>query len=203
MRHWIFFFCVALMMTGCATQRQQHEHHTHVIEVDTLVTESQVDSHSQQHRQDIDSLVSEAVSKAIEEYRRTEQEHEVTTETLTETIDSLGRVVRQQQRTTNRTVSRQELMRQEQQIQEMKTSLQRHIEMQDSAWAAKFSQLETHLKDSLDQTIDKQSVTNAAPVTSWWRQLWHNLEMILIGVIVACALFITRKFWIPWLKRLF
>ena len=191
------------MMTGCATQKQRHEHQTHVIEVDTLVTESQVDSHSQQHRQDIDSLVSEAVSRAIEEYRRTEQEHEVTTETLTETIDSLGRVVRRQQRTTDRTVSRQELQRQEQQIQEMKTSLQRHIEMQDSAWAVKFSQLETHLKDSLDQTIDKQSVTNAAPVTSWWKRMWHNLEMILIGVIVACALFVTRKFWLPWLKRLF
>ena len=203
MRHWIFFFCVALMMTGCATQRQQHEHQTHVITVDTLVTESQVDSHSQQHRQDIDSLVSEAVSRAIEEYRRTEQEHEVTTETLTETIDSLGRVVRQQQRTTDRTVSRQELQRQEQQIQEMKTSLQRHIEMQDSAWAAKFSQLETHLKDSLDQTIDKQSVTNAAPVTSWWKQLWRKFELIMTGMIFATALFVTRKFWIPWLKRLF
>ena len=172
MRHWIFFFCVALMM-------------------------------SQQHRQDIDSLVSEAVSRAIEEYRRTEQEHEVTTETLTETIDSLGRVVRQQQRTTDRTVSRQELQRQEQQIQEMKTSLQRHIEMQDSAWAAKFSQLETHLKDSLDQTIDKQSVTNAAPVTSRWKQLWRKFELIMTGMIFATALFVTRKFWIPWLKRLF
>ena len=170
MRHWIFFFCVALMMTGCATQKQQHEHQTHVITVDTLVTETQIDSHSQQHRQD---------------------------------IDSLGRVVRQQQRTTDRTVSRQELQRQEQQIQEMKTSLQRHIEMQDSAWAAKFSQLETHLKDSLDQTIDKQSVTNAAPVTSWWKQLWRKFELIMTGMIFATALFVTRKFWIPWLKRLF
>lgn len=190
-------------MTSCATQRQQHEHQTHVIQVDTLVTETQHDSHSSQHRQNIDSLVSEAVSRAMQEYQKTEQEHEVTTETLTETIDSLGRVVRQQQKTTDRTISRQELMRQEQQIQELKINLQRHIEIQDSAWSAKFSQFETHLKDSLDQVIDKQSVTNAAPVTSWWKRLWHNLEMILIGVIVACALFVTRKFWLPWLKRLF
>ena len=85
----------------------------------------------------------------------------------------------------------------------MKTSLQRHIEMQDSAWAAKFSQLETHLKDSLDQTIDKQSVTNAAPVTSWWKQLWRKFELMMTGMIFATALFVTRKFWIPWLKRLF
>ena len=190
-------------MTSCATQRQQHEHQSHVIQVDTLVTETQHDSHSSQHRQNIDSLVSEAVSRAMQEYQKTEQEHEVTTETLTETIDSLGRVVRQQQKTTDRTISRQELMRQEQQIQELKINLQRHIEIQDSAWSAKFSQFETHLKDSLDQVIDKQSVTNAAPVTSWWQRLWHNLEMILIGVIVACALFVTRKFWLPWLKRLF
>ena len=190
-------------MTSCATQRQQHEHQSHVIQVDTLVTETQHDIHSSQHRQNIDSLVSEAVSRAMQEYQKTEQEHEVTTETLTETIDSLGRVVRQQQKTTDRTISRQELMRQEQQIQELKINLQRHIEIQDSAWSAKFSQFETHLKDSLDQVIDKQSTTNAAPVTSWWKRMWHNLEMILIGVIVACALFVTRKFWLPWLKRLF
>ena len=202
MRQWIFFFCIAVM-TSCATQRQQHEHQTHVIQVDTLVTETQHDSHSSQHRQNIDSLVSEAISRAMQEYQKTEQEHEVTTETLTETIDSLGRVVRQQQKTTDRTISRQELMRQEQQIQELKINLQRHIEMQDSAWSAKFSQFETHLKDSLDQVIDKQSVTNATPVTSWWKRLWHNLEMIFIGIAVACALFVTRKWWMLWLKRLF
>ena len=202
MKQWILFFCIAVC-ASCATQRQQHEHQSHVIQVDTLVTETQHDSHSSQHRQNIDSLVSEAVSRAMQEYQKTEQEHEVTTETLTETIDSLGRVVRQQQKTTDRTISRQELMRQEQQIQELKINLQRHIEIQDSAWSAKFSQFETHLKDSLDQVIDKQSTTNAAPVTSWWKRMWHNLEMILIGVIVACALFVTRKFWLPWLKRLF
>ena len=201
MKQWIFLLCIAL--AGCATQKQQHEHQTHVINVDTLVTETQLDSHSSQHRQDIDSLVSSAVSQAIQEYMKTEQEHEVTTETLTETIDSLGRVVRQQQKTTDRTLSRQELRRQEQQIQEMKINLQRHIEMQDSAWAQKFSQFESHLRDSLDMTIDKQSVKNAAPVTSWWKRLWHNLEMILVGVVMACAAFVTRKWWIPWLKRLF
>lgn len=202
MRQLILLFCIAVM-TGCATQKQQREHQTHVINVDTLVRETQADVHSSQHRQDIDSLVSEAVSRAIEEYRKTEQEHEVTTETLTETVDSLGRVVRQQQRTTDRTVSRQELRRQEQEIQEMKVSLMRHIEMQDSAWSAKFSQMETHLKDSLDRVVDKQSVTNAAPVTSWWSRMWHNLEMILVGIVVACALFVTRRFWLPWLKGLF
>ena len=190
-------------MTSCATQRQQHEHQSHVIQVDTLVTETQHDIHSSQHRQNIDSLVSEAVSRAMQEYQKTEQEHEVTTETLTETIDSLGRVVRQQKKTTDRTISRQELMRQEQQIQELKINLQRHIEIQDSAWSAKFSQFETHLKDSLDQVIDKQSVTNAAPVTSWWKRMWHNLEMILVGIVLAVALAVTRRFWLPWLKRLF
>ena len=181
------------MMTGCATQKQQHEHQTHVITVDTLVTESQVDSHSQQHRQDIDSLVSEAVSRAIEEYRRTEQEHEVTTETLTETIDSLGRVVRQQQKTTDRTISRQELMRQEQQIQELKINLQRHIEIQDSAWSAKFSQFETHLKDSLDQVIDQKYAQNAAPILSWWQRLCQSIKFIMLGAMIAVAVYYGRK----------
>ena len=48
MKRLIFLFCIALL-TGCAVQKEQHEHQTHVINVDTLVTETQLDSHSSQH----------------------------------------------------------------------------------------------------------------------------------------------------------
>lgn len=191
------------LMGSCATQRQQHEHQTHVVNADTLASEASHDGHSSQHRQDVDSLVAEAVSRAIAEYARSEQEHEVTTETLTETIDSLGRVIRQQQRTTDRTLSRQEQSRQQQEIREMRASLQRHIEMQDSAWAEKFARFESHLRDSLDQVADKQQLTNAAPALSWWQRLWHNLWMIVAGVVTAGVLFATRRLWMPLLRRLF
>ncbi len=202
MKRLIFLFCIALL-TGCAVQKEQHEHQTHVINADSLVTETRHDGHSLQHRQDIDSLVAQLVQTALQEYQKTEQEHEVTTETLTETIDSLGRVIRQQQRTTDRTLSRQEQSRQEQAIREMRASLQRHIERQDSAWAEKFARFESHLRDSLDRVADKQQLTNAAPALSWWQRLWHNLWMIAAGVVTAGVLFATRRLWMPLLRRLF
>lgn len=192
MKRLIFLFCIALL-TGCAVQKEQHEHQTHVINADSLVTETQHDGHSLQHRTDIDSLVAQLVQTALQEYQKTEQEHEVTTETLTETIDSLGRVVRQQQKVTDRTISRQELQRQEQQIRDLRISLQRHIEVQDSAWADRFASFETHLRDSLDQVIDQKYAQNAAPILSWWQRLCQSIKFIMLGAMIAVAVYYGRK----------
>ena len=147
MKRLIFLFCIALL-TGCAVQKEQHEHQTHVINADTLVTETQHDGHSLQHRTDIDSLVA---------------------------------------------ISRQELQRQEQQIRDLRISLQRHIEVQDSAWADRFASFETHLRDSLDQVIDQKYAQNAAPILSWWQRLCQSIKFIMLGAMIAVAVYYGRK----------
>ena len=199
------FFYVMLVMAfttmfgSCATKKELHEHQTHTVEADTLATEAKTDVHTTKHDERIDSLVTASIWAAMQEFVKSEQEHETTTETLTETIDSLGRIIRQQQRTTDRTVSRQELQRQQEQLQQISTDLRRHVETLDSAWADRMTRFESHLRDSLATTIDRISETNTAPALTWWQKLWQQWKGFLAGVVICSVLFITRRFWQKWL----
>lgn len=189
------------LFSSCASTKELHQHTSHVVEADTLAKEAKHDGHVSQTVQDLDSIVTASVWAAMQEFVRQEQEHEVTTETLTETIDSLGRIVRQQQRTTDRTLSRQEQQRQQEQLQQVASQLHRRLEAMDSAWSDRMSRFESHLRDSLNSELSKQTETNAAPALTWWQRLWQWLKGILAGVAICGALYLTRRFWLPLIKR--
>ena len=189
------------MLSSCATKKELHEHQTHVVSADTLAQEARHDSHTNHQTANIDSLVTASVWAAMQEFVRQEQEHEVITETLTETIDSLGRVIRQQQKTTDRTLSRQELQRQQEQLQQLSTRLHRRLEAMDSTWHDRMSRFESHLRDSLNSELSKQTESSGAPALTWWQRLWQWLKGILAGVAICGALYLTRRFWLPLIKR--
>lgn len=185
--------------SSCATKKELHEHTSHTVVADTAVTEAKHDGHVSQTVQDLDSIVTASVWAAMQEFAKSEQEHEVTTETLTETIDSLGRIIRQQQRTTDRTVSRQELQRQQEQLRQLSADLRRHVSTLDSAWADRIETFESHLRDSLATALDRISETSAAPALSWWQRLWQQWKGFLAGVVICSVLFLTRRLWRGWL----
>ena len=192
-----FYITLVIFVCGlfgsCATKRELHEHQTHVVVADEQAQEARHDGHARQTAVDIDSLVTASVWAAMQEFVRQEQEHEVTTETLTETIDSLGRIVRQQQKTTDRTLSRQELQRQQEQLQQLSTQLHQRLEAMASAWSQRISRYESHLRDSLSRQKDlQQSVAADSP--SWWQRLWLWLRGILVGVAICSAIYLYLKF---------
>ena len=198
--------CIVLLLlmsmcSSCATKKELHEHHQHTVVADTLAQEARHDSHTNHQTSNIDSLVTASVWAAMQEFVRQEQEHEVTTETLTETIDSLGRIVRQQQKTTDRTLSRQELQRQQEQLQQLSTDLHHRLSAMDSTVSDRISRFESHLRDSLNSELSKQTETNAAPALTWWQRLWQWLNGILAGVTICGAIYLTRRFWQPFIKR--
>lgn len=192
---------VALSIMGCATKKEHHEHTAHAVSADTLAREARHDSHASHTTVNIDSLVTASVWAAMQEFSRSEQEHEVTTETLTETIDSLGRIIRQQHRTTDRTLSRQELQRQQEQIRRLSAELHRQLSVMDSTVHDRISRFESHLRDSLTHELDKRSQTSAAPALSWWQRAWSWLKGVVLGVAVCAALYATRRIWKPLIKR--
>lgn len=192
---------IVVMCSSCATKKELHEHHQHTVVADTLAQEARHDSHTNHQTSNIDSLVTASVWAAMQEFVRQEQEHEVTTETLTETIDSLGRIVRQQQKTTDRTMSRQELQRQQEQLQQLSTDLHRRLSAMDSTVSDRMSRFESHLRDSLNHELSKQTDTSGAPALTWWQRLLQWLKGILAGVAICGALYLTRRFWLPLIKR--
>ena len=195
----VFFICG--LFGSCATKKELHEHQTHVVVADTLAQEARHDSHTNHQTSNLDSLVTASVWAAMQEFVRQEQEHEVTTETLTETIDSLGRIIRQQQKTTDRTLSRQELQRQQEQLQQLSTQLHQRLEAMDSTVSDRMSRFESHLRDSLNSELSKQTETSGAPAITWWQRLWQWLKGILAGVAICGTLYLTRRFWLPLIKR--
>lgn len=191
----LIVFGVVAAFGSCATKKELHEHQTHVVEADTLAREAKHEGHAQQTAVNLDSIVTASVWAAMQEFVKSEQEHEVTTETLTETIDSLGRIIRQQQRTTDRTLSRQELQRQEQQLQQLSIDLKKHIESLDSLWSERVSSIETHLRDSLSAQLDKQSVSEAPKAATWLQKAWSWLKGILIGIVIGVFAVAGKRLW--------
>jgi hypothetical protein len=189
---------VVLCLVCCrATTTTQREHTTQTHNADTMATEAKHDGHSHQQSVNLDSIVSVVWQRTLEEFARQEQEHEITTETLTETIDSLGRVVRQSQKTTDRTTSRQEQQRIENLQQTMQQQISRAVSSQDSVWQERFSRYQASIRDSLD--TDKQKITEAAQPLTWWQKTWAWLRGVLIGIGIAVILMLTKRFWRGWI----
>ncbi len=184
----------AIILTGCASQKDIHEYRTHSVSADTLATEARHDRQSHTERQDIDSIVTASVWAAMQEFARQEQEHEVTTETLTETIDSLGRVVRQQLRTTDRTLSRQEQQRQEQTAQQLKSEMHSALERLDSVWGERFAQYKAHWDERDSSTADVHQATGAAAAKRepWYVRLWNYVRT---SATVVLALIVLLFIW--------
>lgn len=179
--------------SSCATQKEEHQHTTHVVEADTLSHQAQHDSHAQQQVADIDSIVTASIWAAMQEFVRQEQEHEVTTETLTETIDSLGRIIRQSQKTTDRTLSRQEIERQQEQLQQVANQLHQRLEVMDAEWHESLTRMEASLRDTLSAQIDKTKQTSAPQPLSWWQKLWQWLKGILVGIVIGILIACWRN----------
>lgn len=196
-----FYLAVAVMLfTGCATKKELHEEQVRSIVADMLSAQEQTETHVIQQITNVDSIISVVWQRTMDEMSRQEQEHEITTETLTETIDSLGRVVRQSQKTTDRTTSKQEQQRIEHLQQSMQQQISKAVKTQDSLWQQRFETYQQHISDSLAAQRDLIKQTDPSKTVSWWTKTWAWLRGVIIGLGIAALLLLTRKWW--W-KRLF
>ena len=196
------FAVIEVLLGGCATQKEVHGHHFHTTTVDSLATEAKADGNKHQQAENLDSIVTASIWAALQEFSSQEHSTETTTETITSWVDSLGREMRQEQRTTQREISKQEQQRQQQQLQQLQTAFSRQLAEMDSSWSQRLSKMETHLRDSLNQTIDKRSQTAAASPVSWWQLTWSWLKGSLIGLAIgAFIVFILKNRIISFIKK--
>ena len=196
---WLFAIILLTTCTSCNTkERIVYEHIHHYQQADTLATNVQTDGHSHVEQQQSDSIMRATLSQWMHDFVAQSQEREVTTETLTETIDSLGRVIRQQQRTTERTLSRQEQEHREAIEQQLWQELSRRISSYDSAWQQRLTQLQTHYEQALEQQRQEQTKPQQQ---SWWQRTWGKIQFAAIVAILAAALWATRKWWLKIFNR--
>lgn len=191
------------IFTSCAVQKTEHDQQTHVVKTDSAGTEQSHSGQVTSQSVNVDSIIRVVMQRTREEFARQEQEHETTTETLTETIDSLGRIVRQSQRTTDRTLSRQEQQRIDRLEQTFEQQIHRALLEHDSLWHDRFARYQASMSDSLQSVRDLQQQRSASNPLTWWQQmqLWLG-RLVLVALAVLAAWFILKKktWWLRLLK---
>lgn len=202
----VMFLAVLLLMalvslfTSCAAPKaiDRTEHHHSAI--DTLSIQAAVDAHMTSWHERMDSLFRERVSQSSSEQHSSTDQKELITETVTTTTDSLGRSIRQEQRTISR-----DLHQEQQQLvlrleREMENRLQTAIDRHDSIWQQRLDAALSHR----EQTDSTHNTVTPVPqdYRPWYRRWADHLQWLIIGIVLAIALWITRRWWSKLLKWL-
>lgn len=172
-----------------AIDRAEHHHSA----IDTLSIQAAVDAHMTSWHERMDSIFRECVSQSSSEQHSSTDQKEFITETVTTTTDSLGRSIRQEQRTISR-----DLHQEQQQLalrleREMESRLQTALDRQDSIWQQRLDAALSHR----EQTDSARHVVTPVPQDNrpWYRRWADRLQWFAVGIVLASALWITRRWW--------
>jgi len=187
----ILAIVVGILLGSCAApkaiDREEHHHSA----VDTLSLQAAVDAHMTSWHERMDSLFRERVSQFSSEQHSSTDQKELITETVTTTTDSLGRSIRQEQRTISR-----DLHQEQQQIalrieREMESRLQTAIALQDSIWQQRLDAALSHREqtDSARHVVTPVAQDNRP----WYRRLADRLQWLAVGIVLATGLWLSWK----------
>lgn len=188
---------VIALCVGCAPTKIIDRTETLKIGMDSTQVVQLMNQRVQNVQQHIDSAMHAITTQVTTQQESQSQERERITETITSWVDSLGREVRQEQRVTDRDISKQQKLTEERLVQEMETRLQQAISQHDSEWNAKLEQLRTHFERT-DSIADKKLQGKAAE--TWWDKFDRKFGWLMIIGIILLFIF-TRKFWLPMVKH--
>lgn len=180
------------LLSGCTVPKAVEEYHHHHYEVDTAAVSRQVDARLTSWHTEMEAFFSERLEQFAKQQQQSEHQHETIHETVTVSIDSLGREIRQEQRTISRDISR-ELQTIEQHItREYESRLRSTVDSIDSAWQQRYDSLAARVAQVDSTLVTKTPVGDARP---WYRRWWDAIQYILIGAILAACVWIIRKFF--------
>jgi hypothetical protein len=189
----IMAIAAGILLGSCAAPKAIDRAEHHHAAVDTLSIQAAVDAHMTSWHERMDSLFRERTSQFSSERHSSTDQKELITETVTTTTDSLGRSIRQEQRTISR-----DLHQEQQQIalrleREMESRLQTALDRQDSIWQQRLDAALSHREqtDSTHNTVTPVPQDNRP----WYRRWADHLQWLAVGIIFAAALWITRRWW--------
>lgn len=197
--HNIIGIVLCVQLGSCATPKAiDHTEHHHSA-IDTLSIQAVVDAHMTSWHERMDSLFRERVSQSSSEQHSSTDQKELITETVTTTTDSLGRVVRQEQRTISRDLHQEQQLFEQRLEREMESRLQTALNRQDSIWQQRLDAALSHR----EQTDSARHTATPVPQDNrpWYRRWADHLQWLAIGIILAVALWITRRWWLGVFRR--
>lgn len=178
------------LLGSCTTPRAVEEHHHHHYEADTAAVHAQVDRQLTSWHEEMTQFFTERLEQFSSEVQQSEHQQETITELITVTTDSLGREVRQEQRSISRDIIR-ELQQQEQRLtREYEERLQSVVDSVCDTWQQRYDSLASRVTQ-LDSTFTKK--TPVGDTRPWYRRLWDRLHPIVIIALIAAALWYSCR----------
>ena len=174
-----------LMMMGCTTPKVIEQHHHHYEALDTQAVEARVDKKMNAWHNEMDSTFRVFTNQYAASWSANESEKEVITETVTSWIDSLGREVRQEQRVTNRDISRQQQQTEERITREVEQRLMSVVDSLNGVWSQRYDSIAAHHTSDIDhQTSSKPVVGDNRPLS---QRVGSALLWMLAGIVAYLA----------------
>lgn len=194
---------VVLFFTSCNTPKVIEQHHHHYQQTDTAAIEARIDRSTKSWRNEMDSAFRAFENKYTASWTANESEKEIITETMTTWIDSLGREVRQEQRVTNRDISKQQQMTEERITREYEARLRVVVDSVSNLWSMRYDSLAAHVAtlDSLSSITHQPSPIDTG--TRWYQRWWRKIKDHLLTICIVLILVNTCPLWLPWIKKLF
>ena len=183
-----------LMMVGCTTPKVIEQHHHHIETLDTQSVEARVDKKMNAWRNEMDSTFRVFTNQYAASWSANESEQEVITETVTSWIDSLGREVRQEQRVTNRDISRQQQQTEERITREVEQRLMSVVDSVNDIWQEQFSAYQKH-SEQADSTSEKTT-----PVVGDNRPLSQRVGSALLWMLAGIVAYLAVR-WIGKIRK--
>ena len=198
---WGFWLFIALLIVGwltsCTTTKVTENAHS-LYKSDSTQIQRLIDTRIRSIQQQMDSVWSERMNQYVSQQQQSEQQHEVITETVTTTLDSLGREIRQEQRTISRDISREQQIIEQRLTREFESRLQTAISELDSSWQSRYDSIQavTVREDSI--SVKKTPVNGSG--LSWWQQARIHLANILLYGLVIVGIIMLGKWHLKKLK---
>lgn len=191
---WGFWLFIALLIVGwltsCTTTKVTENAHS-LYKSDSTQIQRLIDTRMRSIQQQMDSAWSERVNQYVSQQQQSEQKHEVITETVTTTLDSVGREIRQEQRTISRDITREQQVIEQRLTREFESRLQTAISELDSSWQSRYDSIQavTVREDSI--SVEKTPVNGSG--LSWWQQVRiHLANILLYGLVIVGIIFLGK-----------
>ena len=207
----ISFFCMLIialvicavvsLFTGCTTPKVIENHHHHYEQADTLAIQAQVDKQLTSWHEQMDSSWRQSWQEYSASLFSNEDQKEKVTETITTWTDSLGREMRQEQRTTERSLSRMQQQTEQRLTREFEKRISVVVDSVNDIWQQRFDRYQTHWEQT-DSTHVKETPATKTELP-WHKRWWQTLKDYLLIAGVVLLIIATRRIWWPWCKKLF
>lgn len=207
----ISFFCmlvialvvcaVVSLFTGCTTPKAVENHHHHYEQADTLAVQAMIDRSMNSWHAQMDSSWRQSWQEYSASWFSHDDQKEKVTETITTFVDSLGREVHQEQRTTERSLSRMQQQTEQRLRREFEQRLTVVVDSVNDLWQQRFNALQMHFEQADSSSVKETPVTKTE--LPWYKRWWQSLKDHLLVAAIAIILLATGHMWFPRCIKLF